>query len=203
MIILHDHVLSADCYKVRLMLAFLGVPYERRPVDMHPGRAHRASAFRALSPLGRLPVLEDGDLTIWEPQAALAYIAMRYDPFSSWGARDASETAAVQTWLQFAGGPLAALGAARAHALLGEHCTHGDPAEAITILDDHLVEQGLNGRAWLAAARPTIADVACFPDPALHEDAGLRLAVHVGVRRWLKAFMDLPQFVEMPGLSSA
>ncbi len=203
--ILYDHVLSADCYKLRLMFDLLGTAYERRPVDMHPGRAHQRPGFRTLSPFGRLPVLQDGSRTLWDAQAGLVYIAESCDASASWTARSAEEHANIQTWLQVAGGPLRTVTAARARNLfgdVGDMSSEDGLLEAITILDDRIVEQELRGSSWLVSDRPTIADVAVFPDIALHEDAGISLDGFSGLRRWLGAFRKLPGFAPMPGIAS-
>ena len=57
---LYDYVLSASCYKVRLMAALVGVKLELEAVDFHPGRMHKSAAFRQMNPAGTLPVLVDG-----------------------------------------------------------------------------------------------------------------------------------------------
>ena len=200
--ILYEHVLSSDCYKLRLMFGLLGMDYERRPVDMYPGHADQKPAFRALSPFGRLPVLQDGNLTIWDAQAALLYIAERGDASSSWTARSVEERANIQTWLQVAGGPLRAVAAARARNLFGDASSEDGLLDVITIIDDRIVEQEIHGSEWLVSDRPTIADVAVFPDIALHEDAGISLDAYCGLRRWLGAFASLPGFAPMPGVAS-
>lgn len=41
-------------------------------------------AFRALNPHARVPVLEDGDLAVWESHAILRYLAARYGAPSFW-----------------------------------------------------------------------------------------------------------------------
>lgn len=69
--ILHDHVLSASCCKVRLMAAVLGRRLDLVAVDFHPGRQHKTAAFRALNLGGTLPVLQDGDLTLTDSAAIL------------------------------------------------------------------------------------------------------------------------------------
>ena len=60
MIRLYDYELSGNCYKLRLLMHWLGLPFERIPVDFHPGRAHKSDAFvQNVNPLGQLPVLDD------------------------------------------------------------------------------------------------------------------------------------------------
>src|ERR1700746_3492588 len=43
-------------------------------------------SFRALNPHGRVPVIEDGDLAVWESHAILRYLAARYDRSGLWSA---------------------------------------------------------------------------------------------------------------------
>jgi len=69
MIKLYDYSLSGNCFKVRQLLAFLGVEYETSPIDFYPGFEHRGDTFLALNPLGQLPVIEDGDLVLRDAQA--------------------------------------------------------------------------------------------------------------------------------------
>jgi glutathione S-transferase len=47
MLKLYDYPLSGNCFKVRQMLAWLGVAHETVPVDFYPGREHKSAAFLA------------------------------------------------------------------------------------------------------------------------------------------------------------
>jgi glutathione S-transferase len=72
---LYDYAASANCYKARLLLAQLGLPYERVPVDIFAGES-TTPAHRARNPAGRTPVLElDSGETIAESNAILLYLA--------------------------------------------------------------------------------------------------------------------------------
>src|ERR671916_858324 len=59
--LLYDSPVSGNCYKVRLLLAHLGLPYERRAVDV-VDRSNRPELLGALNPPLRVPtlVLDDG-----------------------------------------------------------------------------------------------------------------------------------------------
>ena len=73
--------LSGNCYKVRLLLHWLGLKYTNIPVDFHPGREHQSPEFiDNVNPLGQLPVLRDGDFLLRDAQAILVYLASQYDP---------------------------------------------------------------------------------------------------------------------------
>jgi glutathione S-transferase len=73
--ILHDNLSSGNGYKVRLLLAQLGLPFER--IEYYIDRAEtRTSEFLRMNPNGRVPVLqlEDGRF-LPESNAILFYLA--------------------------------------------------------------------------------------------------------------------------------
>jgi len=55
----------------------LGVPYELRFVDIMKG-AQKAPDIVALNPMGKIPILTDGDLVVTEAAAISLYLADRY-----------------------------------------------------------------------------------------------------------------------------
>jgi glutathione S-transferase len=59
------------------MLEELGLPYENVKVSFV--NETRTPAFLKLNPNGHIPVLQDGDLTLWESMAINLYLARRYD----------------------------------------------------------------------------------------------------------------------------
>ena len=203
MIRLYDYVLSASCYKVRLMAALLGVKLEQVAVDFHPGQEHRSKEFRKLNPAGTLPVLQVGDLVLNESTAMLVYLARSAGP--AWLGPDTPEAGAqVQNWLAFSARLGGSLGMARLHDMLlypGDidalrHAGH----QCLREMEAHLTEQRFVGRIWLVGATPSIADIACFPAVALSLDGGVTLDEYPSVRLWTRAVRALDRFVEMPGI---
>ncbi len=72
---LYDYAPSGNAYKIRLLLAQLGIPFDRIPVDPLRGET-RTPEFLALSPAGRVPVLLAADGTVYrESNAILLWIA--------------------------------------------------------------------------------------------------------------------------------
>ncbi|OYU38209.1 MAG: glutathione S-transferase [Pseudorhodobacter sp. PARRP1] len=196
---LYDYVLSASCYKIRLMAALMGVKLQTEAVDFHPGRAHRSADFRSLNPAGTLPVLVDGDLVLTESTAMLVYLAR-----PEWLGQSAAEAAQVQQWLAFSARLGASLGMARLHDML---LYPGDidafrraGVECLRELDAHLTEARFAGRTYLVGDTPTIADIACFPNVALAPDGGVGLDDYPSIRLWSRAIRALPGFIEMPGI---
>ncbi len=69
--ILYDDPISGNGYKIRLLLALLGIPYQYVPVDILRGES-RTPEFLARNPNGRIPVLQLDDGTFLpESNAAL------------------------------------------------------------------------------------------------------------------------------------
>ena len=67
------HFPSPNPQKVTFALLELGLDCEKIPVDLAKGE-QRETAFLAINPFGRVPVLVDGELTLWESHAIVAYL---------------------------------------------------------------------------------------------------------------------------------
>lgn len=59
------------------LLEELGLEYELNRMDFHP-KDLKSDEHRARHPLGRVPVLDDGDVRMWESGAIVEYILARY-----------------------------------------------------------------------------------------------------------------------------
>jgi glutathione S-transferase len=201
---LYDFELSSSCYKIRLFLNVLQKEFEILPIGFYPAEEHKKPEFLSINPLGQLPVLRDGENLIRDSQAILVYLAAKYDQDNSWYPRDPDIMAKVSTWLSFAGGEIMNASMARLHDVLRYpydiEQLRSAAHQAFVVLDDHLAEQELLGVDWLAAAHPTIADIACFPCVALSNDGGISRDEYPAIERWLKRVMTLPGFVDMPGI---
>lgn len=60
------------------LLEELGLEYEINKMAFHP-KDLKSDEHRGRHPLGRVPVLEDGDLLLWESGAIVEYILERYE----------------------------------------------------------------------------------------------------------------------------
>ena len=78
-----------------------GVPYDLRYVDIMAG-AHKAPAFVALNPMGKLPLLTDGDAVVTESAAIALYLADRYAPGRLAPRLDDPQRATYLRWSLFA-----------------------------------------------------------------------------------------------------
>jgi glutathione S-transferase len=193
-------VLSGHSHRVELFLSLLGLPATLIDVDLRQGE-QKAPAFRAMHPFGQVPVLQDGETTVWDSNAILVYLAMRYGD-ERWLPRDPSGAAAVHAWLSVAAGPLA-FGPAAAR-LVTVFKAPFDLAEvskrAATLLA--VMEQVLERSPFLAGAHPTLADIANYSYVAHAPEGKVSLTPYPQVQAWLARIESLPRFVAMQGASA-
>ena len=63
--------------RILWLLEELELPYELNEMAFHPSDL-KSDEHRARHPLGRIPVLDDGDIQIWESGAITEYIIEKY-----------------------------------------------------------------------------------------------------------------------------
>jgi glutathione S-transferase len=187
-------VLSGHTHRIENLLTMLGVPYR---LALAPAEIRRTPAFRALNPLGQIPVLEDGDLVLADSNAILVYLAKRYGAGTPWLPEEPAAAARVQRWLSIAAGEVR-FGPALARMITlwgapGDLATaHAIAATLLMFTDGHLVE-----RSFLAADHATIADLACYSYIAHAPEGRISLADYPHVRAWLARVEALPGFKPM------
>ena len=71
------HAPNSRSGRILWLLEELQLPYELNRMDFHP-KALKSDEHRARHPLGRVPVLEDGDVLIYESGAIVEYIIARH-----------------------------------------------------------------------------------------------------------------------------
>ncbi|MES2483728.1 MAG: glutathione S-transferase N-terminal domain-containing protein [Pseudomonadota bacterium] len=85
--------------KVALLLEELGLPYEPVAVDTRKGEQF-APAFVAINPNSKVPAIVDGDVTVFDSNAILLFLADREQRFVPSDPRSA-ERAQALSWLMF------------------------------------------------------------------------------------------------------
>lgn len=100
MITLYHHPFSRAASTI-WTLEEVGQPYELRYVDLMAG-AHKAPEILALNPMGKLPVLTDGDAVVTENAAISLYLADRYAAGRLAPALDDPRRATYLRWSLFA-----------------------------------------------------------------------------------------------------
>ena len=185
MLRLHDCLVSGNGYKVRLLLAQLGIAYERVEYDIEHG-ATRTPAFLALNPNGRIPLLERGDgTTLAESNAIQWFLAegTRFLPEAPF------ERAQVLQWMffeQYSHEPYIAVVRYWAHTDQLEARAARVPAmrerghEALAVMEKHL-----SRRPFFVGDRYTIADIALYAYTHVAHEGGFELSGYPELRAWL------------------
>ncbi len=91
---------------VRWMLEEVGAPYETRIVEY--GAAMKEAGYLSLNPMGKIPVLKDGEVVVTETAAIIAYLADRFPAAGLAPATSDAMRGVYYRWLFFGAGPFEA-----------------------------------------------------------------------------------------------
>jgi glutathione S-transferase len=198
---LYDRDTSGNCYKVRLLLSFLELPFERVEIKLEGGRNRVDDVYLTLNPRGQIPTLVHGETVLWGSTAILVYLASNFDHSKSWLPVQPAIMGHVMQWLELAQNEIShGLFRARAIRNFGYQGIWADAwREGLSALET--LELHLSNHEWLAAGAPTIADIACFPYTVLAGEGGFNLETYIGVAAWIDRFKRLPRFIGMPGIN--
>ena len=89
--------------RIYWLLKELDLPFELNRMDFHP-KDLKSDAHRARHPLGRVPVLDDGDVQIFESGAIVEYILARHAPGKLKPAVDSPDFPAYLQWFHYCEG---------------------------------------------------------------------------------------------------
>lgn len=198
---LYGAPLSGHAHRVKLFLSLLGLPFETIELDLRAGD-NRRPEFLALNPFGQVPVIEDGELVLFDSNAILVYLAKQYgDP--SWLPQDPVGAAAVQRWFSLAAGQINyGPYAARLVKAFGVPLDYAS-ATAITAKLFAVLETELQERPFATGTVPTLADIAAYSYIALAPEGGISLEPYPNLRNWLRRIEALPRFIPAPAAPAA
>ena len=175
MIRFHYHP-TPNPLKVALALEEMGLAYEVVPVDTFKGEQHDA-AFRAINPNGKVPAIEDGDVTVFDSNAILLYLAERSGQFMP---ADGPARGAALSWLMFVATGLSPFSGQAVHFLrmAPEDLPYAKNRYLREVERHYSVLDGRLGQSeWLAGDDYSVADMAAWGwaqfAPYIFGDAGL------------------------------
>jgi len=196
--LLYDSPVSGNCYKVRLLLAHLGIEYERRTVDV-VDRSDRPELLGGLNPALRVPtlVLDDGR-ALAESGAILWYFGegTRFVPENRYERAQVLQwmffeqydhepaIAVARFWLAYSGRPESAQDRLEGWQKQG--------TRALGAMETHL-----DGRDWFVGDAMTIADIALYAYTHVADEGGFDLEPFPSMRTWLDRVAAQPQHVPM------
>ncbi|MGC1550133.1 MAG: glutathione S-transferase [Rhodanobacter sp.] len=105
MIVVH-HLNNSRSQRILWMLEELGLPYEIRRYQRDPKTMLAPPELRAIHPLGKSPVVTDGELTLAESGAIIEYLADRYSSGTMMAPHGTPERLRCNYWLHYAEGSL-------------------------------------------------------------------------------------------------
>jgi glutathione S-transferase len=195
-VLLYDSPVSGNCYKVRLLLAHLGLAYDRVSVDV-ADRSNRPELLGHLNPSLRVPTLVlDDDTSLGESGAILWYFgegthfvpADRFERaqvlqwmfFEQYDLEPA--IAVVRFWLVYSGRPEAFEGRREERTAAGY--------KTLDALERHFAS-----RDWAVGSRMTLADIALYGYTHVADEGGFDLGRYPAVREWLDRVASQPGHV--------
>jgi glutathione S-transferase len=193
---LYNVAYSGNSYKVRLLLAQLGLPYETIEVDILNGGS-RTAEFLKINPNGRTPVLDDNGFLLAESNAILAYLAHR----TKYLPDDQKKSALIFQWMffeQYSHEPYIATSRfwlqhksdSPEKVALVESKRDGGWA-ALKVIEDHLAKNDFFVGDY------SIADVALFAYTHVSHEGGFPLDQFPNIRKWIDRVKAQPGFVPM------
>jgi glutathione S-transferase len=195
---LFDYLDSGNGFKVRLLLAQLGQPYQWTNVDIDKGLT-RTPEFLRRNPNGRIPTLElDDGTNLFESNAIMWYLAegSRFLPSTQLG------RAQVLQWMffeQYSHEPFVATPRYICRHFPADHPRRAElPARlekghaALRVMEGHLAT-----RQFFVNDRYSIADIALYAYTHVAPDGGLELTAYPQVREWLARVAAQPGYVPL------
>lgn len=157
------HYLNNSCsHRIVWLLEELGLDYDLK-IYHREETGFAPAELKAQHPLGKAPVLQDGDLVLVEGNAIIQHLIDRYANGRLEPARQTDDYSMYQYWLAIS----ASLFSANLVTMLASRSdlgAFGDYAKTQTPLYFNHIEQALNGKTWIVGEELTGADFSlCFP----------------------------------------
>ena len=194
--LLYNSQVSGNCYKVRLLLAHLELPYEKRELSV-VDRSNRDDVLGGLNPAQRVPtlVLDDGR-PLAESNAILWYFGegTRFVPDDRYARAQVLQwmffeqydhepaLAVVRFWVAYSGRPEAFADRLEERRAAGYR--------ALDAMERHL-----DGRSFLVGDGLTIADIALYAYTHVAHEGGFDLGRYSAIRAWLDRVAAEPEHV--------
>ncbi len=199
MVTVHGMSASGNCYKVRLLLEQLGVPYQWHEVDVLGGET-RSPQYLAMNPSGQVPLLEYEPGRYLPESGAILYYLAEGSPF--WPAERLARAEALR-WIffeQYSHEPYVAVARFICLFLPPDHPRRADlprlherGGQALAVMERHL-----GTHDWFAGGRYSIADIALFAYTHAAADGGFDLGRYPEVSRWIGRVRAQPRWLAMP-----
>jgi glutathione S-transferase len=196
---LFDNLDSGNGYKVRLLLAQLGLRYDWTDLDLDAGET-RTPEFLKRNPNGRIPTLAlDDGTNLAESNAILWYLA-EGTPFVPADRLGRAQTLQWMFFEQYSHEPYVATPRYIVRHLPADHPRRAELPDrlargraAFAVMEGHLAS-----RQFFVAERYTIADIALYAYTHVAPDGGHDLAPYPCLNAWLARVAAQPGYIPLP-----
>ena len=184
---------SGNAYKAALALEFSGLEWEPVYVDFFGGET-KTPEFRELNPMGEVPVMIDGDITLSQSGVIQDYISSKSGKL---GGRSAAERREILRW-QFWDNHKMSSQAGLTRFLMNFVPEDKRPMEAIAFMQGrlkaayHTLNAELTNKDWLVGDQMTIADLSCCGYLFYDEPFGFTRADWPHIDAWLTRISETP-----------
>jgi glutathione S-transferase len=195
---LHDNVSSGNGYKVRLLLAQLGVPFERIEYDIDRAETRTPEFLREINPNGRVPVLETGNGEFLPESNAILFYLADGTPYLP---EERFERARVLQWMffeQYSHEPNIAtprFWITHNIEMTEERRLSLETKRKLGYAALGVMEGYLGDRDFFVADRYSIADIALYAYTHVAGEGGFALDLFPAVRAWLERVRAQPGHV--------
>jgi glutathione S-transferase len=188
--------------RVLALAKHLGIDADCIEVELGTGGL-KAPAYLALNPNGKAPTMVDGDVTLWESSAIMAYLCAKAGS-DMWPVQRPAEQIEVLRWLSWNDnhwsrevGPFYFEHVVKPTFHLGEP----DPAELTAALPGlhkvaAVLEGHLKSRDFVACGRLTIADFQLASMACEWRRAEMPFDQYPNIARWLDRLMEIPAWAD-------
>ncbi len=199
MLTLYDYMDSGNGYKVRLVLAHLGLSYRLVECDILRGET-RTPEFLRKNPNGRIPTLQLEDGSHLSESGAIVWYLAEGSDLAPADRKTRAETLQWMFFEQYSHEPFIAVARFWRHYLpkltplqemdLPNRMKGG--YAALGVMEHHLAT-----RTFFVDERFGLADVALYAYTHVADEGGFDLADYPNVRSWLARVTALPQHVTL------
>ncbi len=193
---LYDFIPSGNGYKIRLLLNFLDIPYERIELNILE-RETRTPEFLQKNPHGKIPLLEIApDKFLAESNAILYYLSQGTEYFP----QDSYKQAQVMQWLffeQYTHEPNIAtarywISILKQPEKYAEQLKHKQRLgnSALSVMEKHLSD-----RNFMVGDSHTIADIGLYAYTHVADEGGFDLNKYPNIQNWFKRIEAQPKHI--------
>lgn len=194
----YGDLLSGNCYKVKLLLEFLGIEHEWLHINVLKAESHTPE-FLQMNPNGKIPVLVlDNGKILAESNAILGYLAEE----SKFIPTDRYAKAKMYEWMffeQYSHEPFIAV-ARFINKYLGlpearieeYHALQPKGHKALAIM-----EQALGRHDYLVGNELTLADISLYAYTHVADEGGFDLSLYPNIQAWCQRIQNYPAYKSM------